>query len=74
MLDRPWQELSVDFVTDLPDSNGNTFVMVVTDRLSKNMVFEAMDITSATAVVEKLLKGVFRYYGLPRAIVSDRGP
>ena len=62
MLDRPWQELLVDFVTNLPESNGNTFVIVVTDRLSKNVVFEAIDITSAAAVAEKLLRGVFRHH------------
>ncbi|KAK3508163.1 hypothetical protein QTP70_015362 [Hemibagrus guttatus] len=32
---RPWSHLSVDFLTDLPDSGGFTTVMVVVDRFSK---------------------------------------
>ncbi|KAK3522303.1 hypothetical protein QTP86_002340 [Hemibagrus guttatus] len=31
----PWYHLSVDFLTDLPDSGGFTTVMVVVDRFSK---------------------------------------
>ena len=64
----------MDFVTDLPPSRGNTFVMVVIDRLSKNVIFELMAVTLAAAVIEKLLEGVFRHYRLPRAIISNRGP
>ena len=64
----------MDFVTDLLLSRGNTFVMVVIDRLSKNIIFELIAVTLAAAVAEKLLEGVFRHHGLPRAIISDRGP
>ncbi|WP_277750632.1 integrase zinc binding domain-containing protein, partial [Stenotrophomonas sp. MA5] len=35
---RVWQELSVDFVVDLPKSDGCTNLMVVTDRLSKGVI------------------------------------
>ncbi|KAK3571511.1 hypothetical protein QTP86_012860 [Hemibagrus guttatus] len=47
---RPWSHLSVDFLTDLPDSGGFT--------------------TSA----EAMFHHVFRNFGLPEDIVSDRGP
>ncbi|KAK3517178.1 hypothetical protein QTP70_000771 [Hemibagrus guttatus] len=33
---RPWSHLSVDFLTDLPDSGGFTAVMVVVDQFLKN--------------------------------------
>jgi hypothetical protein len=29
--DRPWQEVSMDFITDLPESKGCTNIMVITD-------------------------------------------
>ena len=48
--------------------------MVITDRLSKSMIFEAMASTTAEAVAERLLNGFIRHHGLPSAIVSDRGP
>ncbi len=32
---RPWSHLSVDFITGLPPSKGNTTIMVIVDRFSK---------------------------------------
>ncbi len=32
---QPWSHLWVDFITDLPDSDGNTCIMVIVDRFSK---------------------------------------
>ncbi len=31
---RPWSHLGVDFITDLPPSNGNTCILVIVDRFS----------------------------------------
>ena len=47
--------------------------MVVTDRLTKSVVYEAMKDTTAEHVARKLIDIVFRHHGLPSAIVSDRG-
>ncbi len=33
---RPWSHLGVDFITDLPPSNGNTCILVIVDRFSKS--------------------------------------
>ena len=35
---RIWQELSTDFVTDLPDSVGCNNILVFTDHLSKSII------------------------------------
>lgn len=76
--DRIWTELSLDFITDLPPSGPDqaTNIMVITDRLSKSVVFEPMaSITRLTeSVAERLIVSLIRHHGLPRAIVSDRGP
>jgi transposase InsO family protein len=48
--------------------------MVITDRLSKSMVFKAITSTTAEAIAERLLNSLIRYHSLPLAIVSDRGP
>ena len=66
----------MDFITRLPPSGSNQAdtIMVITDRLSKSVIFEAMTFTTTEAVAERLLSGFIRHYGLPSAIVSDRGP
>uniref|UniRef100_A0A3B1KES6 Gypsy retrotransposon integrase-like protein 1 n=1 Tax=Astyanax mexicanus TaxID=7994 RepID=A0A3B1KES6_ASTMX len=71
---RPWTHLSVDFVTDLPASDGNTTILVVVDRFSKGcclILSQAYLLLTRTA--EALFQNVFRRYGLPEDIVSDRG-
>jgi len=68
-----WSELSIDFITDLPISDGCTYIMVVTDRLSKSVVFEPCPDITIKTVVEKFLRLIYRNHGLPKAIVSDRG-
>lgn len=72
--DRPWQELSMDFITELPPSNGMKNLFVVTDRLTKACILEPMNRIDAESVANTLLTAVFRHHHLPRAIVSDRGP
>jgi len=47
--------------------------MVITDRLSKAPIFEAMHEITAEATAKRLLWCLIRYHGLPSAIVSDRG-
>jgi hypothetical protein len=74
--ERIWNEISMDFITGLPPSGPDQAdsIMVITDRLSKSVIFEAMASTTAEAVAERLLRCLIRHHGLPSAIVSDRGP
>ena len=73
-----WQDITIDFITGLPLSNGNNAIMTVTDRLTKERhyipCFAGEDGTSAEATVDMLIKEVFRLHGLPASIISDRGP
>ncbi|KAK5913399.1 hypothetical protein CgunFtcFv8_007934 [Champsocephalus gunnari] len=72
---RPWSDISVDFVTGLPESKGNTTVLTVVDRFSKMTHFIALPkLPSAKETAEVLLHNVCRLHGFPRDIVSDRGP
>jgi hypothetical protein len=48
--------------------------MVVTDRLFKSVIFEPMASITTEAVAERLVVSLIRHHGVPRAIVSDRGP
>ncbi len=66
----------MDFITGLPPSGPGQAdtIIVITDRLSKSMIFEAITSTTTEAVAERLLSSFIRHYSLPSAIVSDRGP
>ncbi|KAK3522503.1 hypothetical protein QTP86_016199 [Hemibagrus guttatus] len=71
----PWSHLSVDFLTDLPDSGGFTAVMVVVDRFSKGCKLVPLKgLPMAMQTAEAMFSHVFRNFGLPEDIVSDRGP
>ncbi|KAK3557047.1 hypothetical protein QTP70_024250, partial [Hemibagrus guttatus] len=71
---RPWSHLSVDFSTDLPDSGGFTTVMVVVDRFSKGCrLILLKGLPTAMQSAEAMFQHVFRNFGLPEDIVSDRG-
>lgn len=71
--DRIGSELTIDFVTDLPPSEGCTNIMVITDRLSKDIfAFGTNSMTSehcATLFIDRY----YRHFGFPRYLTSDRG-
>ncbi|KAL0174051.1 hypothetical protein M9458_030019 [Cirrhinus mrigala] len=72
---RPWSHIAVDFISDLPLSNGYTTVLSVIDRFSKGCRFIPLTkLPTAMETAELLCNWVFRFYGLPEDIVSDRGP
>ena len=69
-----WQELSMDFITGLPESNGCNAILNVVDRLTKMRHFVACrDTTTAEELALLYIRNIFRLHGLPRAIISDRG-
>ncbi len=72
---RPWSHLGVDFITDLPVSDGNTCILVIIDRFSKFChLIPLTGLPTALQTAELLFNQVVRYYGIPEDIVSDRGP
>ncbi len=72
---RPWSHIAIDFITDLPNSNGHTTILTVIDRFSKVCrLIPLPKLPTALETAEHLCNQVFRFYGLPKDIVSDRGP
>ncbi len=72
---RPWSHIAIDFITDLPLSGGHTTILTVIDRFSKACRFIPLPkLPTALETAENLCNYVFRFYGLPEDIVSDRGP
>jgi transposase InsO family protein len=70
---RRWRDISIDFVVDLPNSNGYTNIMVIVDRLTKLRHLIALESLDVETVVDAFIKNVFKLHGLPDTIVSDRG-
>ncbi len=71
---RPWSHISLDFVTDLPPSSGNTVVLTVVDRFSKAAHFIPLPkLASARETAVTVIDHVFYIHGLPTDVVSDRG-
>jgi len=73
--EKPWEDISMDFVTGLPECGGYDAIWVVVDRLSKMRHFVPCQTTiDARGLAEMFLKEVIRLHGVPRTIISDRGP
>lgn len=72
---RPWSHIAIDFVTDLPLSQGHTTILTVIDRFSKACrLILIPKLPTALETAEHLCTNIFRYYGLPEDIVSERDP
>jgi transposase InsO family protein len=73
--ERAWQDLSMDFVTHLPESNGHNTILVVVNRLTKIKHFIACNGTcDAEDLARLFIKHIWKLHSLPNTIVSDRGP
>ncbi|GJP58278.1 hypothetical protein CLOP_g22985 [Closterium sp. NIES-67] len=73
---RPWQHVTMDFVTGLPAGpSGNDTVFVVVDRLTKMAHFAPCRTTiTAEETARLFISTVVRLHGIPAAIISDRDP
>ncbi|MCI10359.1 protein FAR1-RELATED SEQUENCE 5-like, partial [Trifolium medium] len=70
-----WEDISLDFVTGLPLSNGYTVMLVVVDRFSKAIHLGALPGNfTAYKVAELFVNLVLKHHGFPKSIVSDRDP
>jgi len=73
-----WRDVSIDFVVELPPSLNMWNVeckniMVITDRLSKDVVYEPINDLTPQEVAKAYYYAVFQHHGIPESVVSDRG-
>lgn len=71
--ERIGSELTIDFITDLPPSQGCTNILVITDRLSKDIFLFGTDTMDAPFCAKLFIDRYYRYFGFPRYLTSDRG-
>jgi Integrase zinc binding domain len=69
-----WSSVSMDFIVELPESNGFNAILVCVDHFTKMAHFRptTTNVTSEDTA-ELYLRYVFKHHGLPSDIVSDRG-
>ena len=71
-----WEEISMDFITGLPmTQQGHDSIWVIVDRLTKSAYFIPVNIRYHVVKYTKLyVSQIVRLHGVPRTIISDRGP
>lgn len=70
-----WEEVSMDFITGLPNSEGKSVIMVVVDRLTKYEHFCALSHPfKASTIATAFMETIQKIHGNPKIIVSDRDP
>jgi len=72
----PFSLITMDFITDLPESDGYDSLMVVVDHGStKRVIFIPCNKTiDALGAPTLLLDHIYKRFSLPENIISDRGP
>ena len=73
---RPFAYCSIDLITDLPPVNGFDSILVVVDQgLTKGVILIPCDKTiTAEGTAKLLLENLYKRFGLPDKIISNRGP
>lgn len=70
-----WLDISLDFVTGLLPSDGNTVILTVVGRFSKMLKFIALPKLCFSKETEEMVhSNIFWVFGFPRNVLSHRGP
>jgi len=69
----PWEIISMDLITQLPESNSYNTICVIVDRLTKRAHFISINNQfSSKDMVQLLYDKVYLLHGLPLQIILDR--
>ena len=66
----------MDFIMQLPKSDGCSMVWVIVDRFTKIAHFDPVKngLMTAEGCAKLFLENIWKLHGLPRSIISDRDP
>lgn len=72
---RPWESVSMDFISFLSKVGEHGMILVVVDRFLKYATFITASINcSMEETTYMFMKNVVKYWGVPHNIISDRDP
>ena len=73
--EKSWTHILAYFITKLPLAQEYDSILVVVDRLTKMVHFIlTTERTSAEGLARLFRDNVWKLHGLPKSIISDRGP
>jgi Integrase zinc binding domain len=71
--EKPFEVVSMDFITELPESNGYDSILVVIDKLTKYAILiPTYSTVDEVGTAQLFFEQVVSKLGLPRQIISDR--
>ena len=71
----PWEEISIDVIEPLPRLEDKDAILVVVDRFSKMIRLIATTTSISSSKVARIYQDdIWKIYGIPKKIISDRGP
>jgi len=70
----PFQTITLDFITKLPESLGNNTILTITDHdCSKASIFiPCKEAINSEGMAKLYMQHMIPHYGLPKKIISDR--
>jgi Integrase zinc binding domain/dUTPase len=73
--DQNWEIISTDLIGPLPESKGYNAINVIVDRKTKQAHFIKTNTELSSEGQVKIFRDeIFKHHGLPRKVISDRGP
>jgi len=66
-----WRDILINFIVNLPSSNGFINIIVVVNHLIKMQYMIPIDSINTILVAEYFIKHVFKLHGLPNLIISN---
>jgi hypothetical protein len=71
----PWIDISVDFITDLPEAQGYDSILVICNHFTKQVhIIPTTKETSSLGLACLYCDHVWKLHGLPTTIISDHRP
>jgi hypothetical protein len=71
----PWEEITMDLIVSLPESQGRDAILTIVDRFTKQAHFIPTNaMVSAEGMAWLYRDQVWRHHGWPRKIILDWGP
>lgn len=67
---QPWEEITMDLIVELPESEGNTIIRSVVDLFSSQEE-AGPKLPSAQRLAKMFVEHIYQLHGVPRHITSD---